>query len=97
MKPIVTVGVNTALLGVLGLAIPEFTTNETKNVVTLGDLKVQATEPTSHSVPPILSGAAIIIGLVLAEAALPEVLTARLGKKSNVANSQYAYFAPFRT
>ena len=56
MKPIVTVGVIIALLGVLGLAIPEFTTNETKNVVTLGDLKVQATEPTSHSVPPILSG-----------------------------------------
>ena len=47
------------------LAIPEFTSNETKNVVTLGDLKVQATEPTSHSVPPIVSGAAIIIGLVL--------------------------------
>ena len=65
MKPIVIVGVIIALLGVLGLAIPEFTTNDTKNVVTVGDLKVQATEPTSHSVPPVVAGAAIIVGLVL--------------------------------
>ncbi len=70
MKPIVIVGVIIALLGLLGLAIPEFTTNDTKNVVTLGDLKVQATEPTSHSVPPIVAGAAIVIGLVLAGSGL---------------------------
>jgi hypothetical protein len=62
---LIIVGVIIALLGLLGLAMPEFTTNETKNVVTLGDLKVQANEPTSHSVPPIVSGAATIIGLVL--------------------------------
>src|SRR3984885_7276209 len=66
MKPIVILGVIVALLGVLALAVPHFTTNDTKNVVTLGDLKVQATVPTSHSVPPILGGAAIIIGLVMA-------------------------------
>jgi len=65
MKPIVMVGLIIAALGVLGLAIPEFTTNDTRNVVTVGDLKVQATEPTSHSVPPIVAGAAIVIGLML--------------------------------
>jgi len=54
----------------LGLAIPEFTTNDTTNVVTVGALKVQATEPTSHSVPPIVAGAAIIIGLMLTGTAL---------------------------
>jgi hypothetical protein len=70
VKPIVIVGVIIALLGLLGLAIPEFTTNDTKNVVTLGDLKVQATEPTSHSVPPIVAGAAIVVGLVLAGSGL---------------------------
>jgi hypothetical protein len=70
MKPIVIVGVIILLLGILGLAIPEFTTNETKNVVQLGDLKVQATEPTSHSIPPIVAGAAIIVGLVLTGAGL---------------------------
>jgi hypothetical protein len=70
MKPIVMVGAIIALLGLLALAIPQFTTNETKNVVTLGDLKVQATEPTSHSVPPLAAGAAIIIGLVMAGSGL---------------------------
>jgi hypothetical protein len=59
-----------ALIGVLGLAIPEFTTNDTKNVLAVGDLKVQATEPTSHSVPPLVAGAAIVIGLVLAGSGL---------------------------
>jgi hypothetical protein len=70
MKPVVVIGVIVALLGMLGLAMPVFTTNETKNVVSLGDLKIQANEPTSHSIPPIVSGAAIIVGLVLAGSGL---------------------------
>jgi hypothetical protein len=53
------------LLGLLGFVAPEFTTQETKNVVSLGDLKIQANEPTQHSIPPIVSGAAIIVGAVL--------------------------------
>jgi hypothetical protein len=65
MKPIVMVGAILVLLGLLGLAIPEFTTHETKNVVQLGDLKIQANEPTQHSIPPIASVAAIIVGAVL--------------------------------
>jgi hypothetical protein len=65
MKPIVIVGTILVLLGLLGLAMPEFTTHETKNVVALGDLKIQANEPTQHSIPPIVSGAAIIVGVVL--------------------------------
>jgi hypothetical protein len=65
MKPIVMVGAILVLLGVLGLVVPEFTTHETKNVVSLGDLKIQANEPTRHSIPPLASGAAIIVGVVL--------------------------------
>ncbi len=65
MKPIVIVGAILVLLGLLGFAIPEFTTNETKNVVALGDLKIQANEPTEHSIPPIVSAAAIVVGAVL--------------------------------
>jgi hypothetical protein len=65
VKPIVIVGAILVLLGVLGLAMPEFTTHETKNVVSMGDLKIQATEPTQHSIPPIVSLAAIIVGGVL--------------------------------
>ena len=65
MKPIVMIGAIVALLGLLALASPEFTTNQTKNVATLGDLKIQANEQTAHSIPPILGGAALIVGLVL--------------------------------
>ena len=65
MKPIVMVGAILVLLGLLGLVVPEFTTHETKNVVDFGDVKIQANEPTHHSIPPIASGAAIIVGVVL--------------------------------
>ena len=65
MKPILMIGAIVALLGVLALAVPEFTTNQTKNVATLGDLKLQANEETSHAIPPILGGSALIVGLVL--------------------------------
>ena len=65
MKPLVMIGAILVLLGLLALAQPVFTTNQTKNVATLGDLKIQANEQTSHEIPPILSGAALIVGLVL--------------------------------
>jgi hypothetical protein len=65
MKPIVMIGAILALLGLLALASPVFTTNQTKNVATLGDIKIQANEQTSHAIPPVLSGAALIVGLVL--------------------------------
>jgi hypothetical protein len=53
------------LLGVLGLAIPHFTTEQTKDVAKVGDLKLQTQESTSHFVPPALSGAALVLGVVL--------------------------------
>jgi hypothetical protein len=59
------IGAILALLGLLALAAPEFTTNQTKDVATLGDLKIQANEQTSHAIPPVLSGAALIVGMVL--------------------------------
>jgi hypothetical protein len=61
----VMIGAVLALLGLLALAMPVFTTNDTKNVAQLGDLKIQANEQTSHAIPPILSGAALIVGLVM--------------------------------
>jgi hypothetical protein len=65
MKPIVIAGIVLTLLGLLGLAMPVFTTNETKNVASMGDLKIQANEQTSHAIPPILSEGTIVLGLVL--------------------------------
>ena len=59
-----------ALLGLVGFAIPVFTTQQTKDVAKVGDLKLQATESTSHVVPPILSGGALVLGVVLIGAGL---------------------------
>ncbi len=53
------------LLGLLGLAVPMFTTERTKEVAHLGDLKIQATENTTYAVPTLVSGGAVILGLVM--------------------------------
>ncbi len=53
------------LLGVAGIAVPYFTTEQTKDVADVGPLHVHATEQTSHSIPPLLSEAAIAVGAVL--------------------------------
>ena len=58
-------GVILVLLGLLGFAIPYFTTEQTRDVAKIGDLKVQTTENTSHSIPPLISGGALVLGVVL--------------------------------
>ena len=65
MKGIVLAGAVVALLGLLGLAIPVFSTTQTKDVAKIGDLKIQANEETSHVVPPMLAGGALAIGLLM--------------------------------
>jgi hypothetical protein len=65
MSGLMIVGAVLVLLGLVGYAIPIFTTQQTKDVVKLGDLKVQATENTQHVIPPIVSGGAIVLGIVL--------------------------------
>ncbi len=65
MKSITVLGAIIALLGVLGLAIPVFTTSQTKDVATLGDLKIQSTEQSRHVVPQALSAGAIVLGVIL--------------------------------
>lgn len=65
MKGIVIIGVILTILGLVGLATPVFTTSRAKNVATLGDLKLQATEHTSYVIPPLVSGGVLILGLVL--------------------------------
>jgi len=65
MKGLVAAGAVLALLGLIGLAIPVFSTSQTKDVAKIGDLKIQTNEETSHVVPPMLAGGALLIGLVL--------------------------------
>ena len=70
MKGLVIIGAILAILGLVGLATPVFTTSSTTNVATLGDLKVQATEHTSHAISPLVSGGVMVLGLVLLGAGL---------------------------
>ena len=65
MKLLTMVGAVLVLLGLLGFAIPMFTTEQTKDVANIGDLKLQTTETTSHTIPPLLSGGALVLGIVL--------------------------------
>ena len=70
MNGLVIVGLILIVLGVAGFAIPVFTTQETKEVARIGDLTLQNTEDTSHTIPPLLAGGALIVGLVLIGASL---------------------------
>ena len=65
MSGLMLAGVVLVLLGLLGFAIPIFTTQHTEDVAKLGALKIQTTESTSHVVPPLLSGGALALGIVL--------------------------------
>ena len=58
-------GVALVLLGLAALAIPVFTTQQTKEVARIGELKIQTTEDKSFAVPPLVAGGAVVLGLVL--------------------------------
>jgi len=70
VKSIVWLGALLVLLGILGLAVPAFTTPQTKDVVKLGDLKLQSTEQSTHTVPQAVSAGTLILGVVLLGAGL---------------------------
>jgi drug/metabolite transporter (DMT)-like permease len=65
LKSIVWFGAILAVLGIIGLALPDFTTSQSKEVAKVGDLKLQSTELTTHTIPESLSLGAIGLGLVL--------------------------------
>ena len=65
MKGLVIAGAILVLLGIIGFAIPVFQTKETKDVARVGDLKLQATETTSHVIPPVVAGGALVLGVIL--------------------------------
>jgi hypothetical protein len=63
-------GTALVLLGLLGFAVPYFSTQQTKDVATIGDLKLQTTENQSYTIPPLVSGGAVVLGVVLIGAGL---------------------------
>ncbi|MDR3498778.1 MAG: hypothetical protein P4L72_06085 [Parvibaculum sp.] len=70
MNRMVMSGVTIVLLGLLGFAIPIFTTQKTEDVARVGDLRLQTTESTAHTVPPLLSAGAVLLGLLVVGAGL---------------------------
>ena len=70
MNGVMMSGVALAVLGLIGLAIPVFTTQQTKEVAKIGDLKIQTTENESHVVPPLVAGGALALGVILVGAGL---------------------------
>lgn len=63
--PLVGAGAVLVILGLIGFAIPMFTTQETTELARVGELKLQTTQTTSHIIPPLLSGGVLIIGIIL--------------------------------
>jgi hypothetical protein len=65
MKAIIWLGGLFVLLGILGLAIPRFTTSQTTDIASIGDIKVQNTTISHHMVSQPLTIAALILGAAL--------------------------------
>ena len=65
MKGIVLFGAVLALSGLIAFAMPSFNTEETKDVVKLGDVKVQAKTEEPHFIPPLVSEGAMLLGILL--------------------------------
>lgn len=65
MKTILLAGAAILLLGLVGLAIPVFNTNQTREVAKLGDVHVEANETQQHVIPPMVSEGAIAVGILL--------------------------------
>jgi hypothetical protein len=65
MNGLMIIGVILLVAGLIGFAIPVFTTQKTEDVVRLGDVKIQSTQDVYHNIPPILSGGVLVLGVVL--------------------------------
>ena len=65
MNKLVALGMGLVMLGVLGLAVPYFTTQHTEDVARLGNMNLQTTRTQEHTIPPMLAGCVLVIGLLL--------------------------------
>lgn len=65
MRQLVPLGAVVAIIGLLLLAYPFFTTQQTKEVAHVGPLHVEENEQQTHMIPPILSGGILAVGVVL--------------------------------
>jgi len=59
----VTVGIVIAILGGLGLAIESVSWDEEKTFVEVGEFEASATVEESRTIPPLLAGGVLVLGL----------------------------------
>lgn len=65
MNVMTIVGVVLIVLGAVGLIYGGITYSSKTSVVDLGSLKIQADQKQQISLPPILSGVAVVVGIAL--------------------------------
>jgi hypothetical protein len=65
MKAIIWLGGLLVLLGILGLSIPKFTTWQTTDLASVGDVTVQNKTISHHMVSQPLTVAAFVLGVAL--------------------------------
>jgi hypothetical protein len=63
-------GVILAVIGMVGFAIPYVPAQQTKDVATIGDLKLQTTESKPYVIARLVSEGVVVLGVVLIGAGL---------------------------
>ena len=69
-SPLIVIGAVLVALGLIGFAVPMFTTQETTDLARVGELKLESTQTTTHVIPPLLIGGVLGIGVILLGAGL---------------------------
>ena len=69
-SPLIVLGAVLIVLGLIGFAMPMFTTQETTELARVGELKLESTQTTTHVLPPLLIGGVLGIGVLLLGASL---------------------------
>jgi len=62
---LIIAGAVIAILGLIGFAVPIVSTQSTKDVAKVGDIKLQTTERKSYEIPPLAAGGAVAVGVIL--------------------------------
>ena len=69
-SPLIVLGAVLIVLGLVGFAVPMFTTQETTELARVGELKLESTQTTTHVIPPLLIGGVLGVGILLVAAGL---------------------------
>lgn len=65
MKPMALLGVVLLVLGLAALAYQGFTYTSREKIIDIGPLEASADTEKTVAIPPIASGAAVVVGVVL--------------------------------